>query len=54
MGMKKLQELKLIDVIQNHSKNNKPILGICLGMQLMAKCSEEGVEKGLSLLMQKF
>lgn len=48
-GMKKLQELKLIDVIQNHSKNNKPILGICLGMQLMAKCSEEGVEKGLSL-----
>ena len=48
-GMKKLQELKLIDVIQNHSKNNKPILGICLGMQLMAECSEEGVEKGLSL-----
>ena len=48
-GMKKLQELKLIDVIQNHSKNNKPILGICLGMQLMAKCSEEGVENGLSL-----
>ena len=47
-GMKKLQELKLIDVIHNHSKN-KPILGICLGMQLMAKSSEEGVEKGLSL-----
>ncbi len=28
--------------------NKKPILGICLGMQLMAKRSEEGNSKGLS------
>ena len=27
--------------------NKKPILGICLGMQLMASYSEEGNEKGL-------
>lgn len=28
-------------------KNKKPILGICLGMQLLTNCSEEGKEKGL-------
>ena len=27
--------------------NKKPILGICLGMQLLTNCSEEGTEKGL-------
>jgi glutamine amidotransferase len=27
--------------------NKKPILGICLGMQILTKGSEEGVEKGL-------
>ena len=25
----------------------KPVLGICVGMQLLGRCSEEGVEKGL-------
>ena len=49
-GMKKLKELKLIDPIKKHVKNNKPILGICLGMQLMTNSSEEGVEEGLSLI----
>jgi glutamine amidotransferase len=28
-------------------EHKKPILGICLGMQLMAKCSEEGNSEGL-------
>ncbi len=28
-------------------ENKKPILGICLGMQLLANSSEEGKEKGL-------
>jgi len=28
-------------------ENKKPILGICLGMQLLTNSSEEGVEKGL-------
>jgi glutamine amidotransferase len=28
-------------------ENNKPILGICLGMQLLTNGSEEGFEKGL-------
>lgn len=28
--------------------NKKPLLGICLGMQLMCESSEEGIQKGLS------
>ena len=27
-----------------------PILGICLGMQLLTNCSEEGIEKGLGYI----
>jgi glutamine amidotransferase len=39
---KKLWEFLDVEVIVN----KKPVLGICLGMQLMAKHSEEGDEKG--------
>jgi glutamine amidotransferase len=42
-AMENLEQLKLIDVLDQvafHQK--KPILGICLGMQLMSKTSEEG------------
>ena len=49
-GMNKLKELKLIEPLRIHALNNKPILGICLGMQLMTNSSEEGVEEGLSLI----
>ena len=49
-GMNKLKELKLIEPLKIHVLNNKPILGICLGMQLMTNSSEEGVEEGLSLI----
>ena len=42
-GVKMLKEKNLWDFIkQEVEQNNKPILGICLGMQLMAKHSEEG------------
>ncbi len=34
-------------------KNKKPILGICLGMQLLTKQSEEGKEKGLGWIDAK-
>lgn len=46
-GVSNLEELDLIDVLHDqvlHKK--KPILGICVGMQLMAKTSEEGEKKG--------
>lgn len=47
-GMKKLQESKLIDILDKKVQIDKtPILGICLGMQLMTKFSEEGNTKGL-------
>ncbi len=47
-GMKNLSEYGLIDVLNKKVLEEKvPILGICLGMQLMAKSSEEGVLPGL-------
>jgi len=47
-AMHNLQELNLLDVLHEAVRvANKPILGICLGMQLMAKRSEEGNVEGL-------
>ena len=39
---KKLEATGLIEVIQEQAAAGKPILGICLGMQLMCRHSEEG------------
>ncbi|MFI5134418.1 MAG: imidazole glycerol phosphate synthase subunit HisH [Chitinophagales bacterium] len=48
-GMRRLNELNLVDVLnQKVLKEKVPVLGICLGMQLMAKKSEEGKLSGLS------
>jgi len=47
-GMSKLKALGLLTVLHQKVVDDKiPILGICLGMQLMTKSSEEGLEKGL-------
>ncbi len=47
-GMIKLKESGLIESLNNAVLINKtPILGICLGMQLMTNSSEEGDELGL-------
>lgn len=47
-GMTKLKEHGLIDVLNQKVLVEKtPILGICLGMQLMTKGSEEGTSPGL-------
>ncbi len=41
-AMENLRELGLVEVLTREvMKNKKPFLGICLGMQLIAKCSEE-------------
>lgn len=43
-----LNKLNLLNVLnESVIVKKKPILGICLGMQLMAKCSEEGNVEGL-------
>ena len=49
-GMKNLEESGLAILIQNQSQEGKPILGICLGMQLLGKSSEEGDRAGLGLI----
>lgn len=47
-GMKNLRESGLIEVLNNKVlKDNTPLLGICLGMQLLMESSEEGKERGL-------
>jgi glutamine amidotransferase len=44
----RLAELGLIDVLNDLALDRRvPILGVCLGMQLMAKSSEEGEQTGL-------
>jgi glutamine amidotransferase len=48
-GMKNLKDLGLIEILnQAVIGQKKPILGICLGMQLMATNSDEGTEVGLN------
>lgn len=47
-AMQQLQQLDLIEPLQDLVlQQKKPILGICLGMQLLANYSEEGETKGL-------
>lgn len=48
-GMEQLEKKGLIEAMENEVlKEKKPILGICLGAQLLTKSSEEGVKKGFS------
>lgn len=49
-GMKNLQESGLDTVIKDEAATGKAILGICLGMQLLGKASEEGERGGLGLI----
>jgi len=51
-GMKNLQELGFIDfIMQRVGEDEIPLLGICLGMQMLADESEEkGLCKGLALI----
>ena len=50
-GMTKLIERDLVDYIKCKAvEEHKPLLGICLGMQLLGRKSEEGSQKGLELI----
>jgi glutamine amidotransferase len=47
-AMSKINEEGLLEVLNEKAlKEQVPILGICLGMQLLTDKSEEGVQKGL-------
>lgn len=50
-GMNQLKSRGLIDPIKNHVTLGKPLLGICLGMQLLFESSEEnGHFEGLGII----
>lgn len=49
-GMEQLEKKGLDSVIQREAASGKPILGICLGMQLLGRKSEEGIKAGLGLI----
>jgi glutamine amidotransferase len=57
-GMKNLTTMNLIPLLQNKVVSQKtPLIGICLGMQLLSRRSEEGSLPGLSWIAadtQKF
>ena len=51
MGMQQLNKYNLVKQIHIHAiEKRKPLLGICLGMQLLGRRSEEGKEPGLALI----
>ncbi|PLR76027.1 imidazole glycerol phosphate synthase subunit HisH [Bacillus sp. V3-13] len=50
-GMDKLNKSGLAEAIRKHTiAEQKPLLGICLGMQMLGRKSEEGTSEGLSLI----
>lgn len=53
-AIKNLRATGLIPVLEEEAVNRqKPLLGICLGMQLLGRESEEGVEAGLGWIEGK-
>jgi len=50
-GMENLQRLDLVSALQKHAQDGKPLLGLCLGMQLLFTEGEEfGRTGGLGLI----
>ena len=50
-GMQGLRERGLVETILRYAASSRPLLGICLGMQMLASVSEEfGEHAGLGLI----
>ncbi len=49
-AMRALRQRDLIEPIKDFIKDGKPFLGVCLGLQLLLRSSEEGVEPGLQVI----
>ena len=50
-GMDGLRERALVEPIRQYASGGRPLLGICLGMQLLLDVSEEfGAHEGLGLI----
>lgn len=50
-AMASLHDAKLVELLRRLGRESKPILGVCLGMQLLAERSEEfGQHEGLGLV----
>lgn len=49
-GMQLLADQDLVGAIQRFAASGRPLLGICLGMQLLLDGSEEGERPGLGLV----
>lgn len=50
-GMQGLRDRELVEPILRFAKSGRPLLGICLGMQMLASTSEEfGQQDGLNLI----
>ena len=53
-GMQKLIEAELVSVVKDLADSGKPLLGICLGAQLLLESSEEfGTTAGLGIIKGK-
>lgn len=49
-GMANLEQFDLIDLTSQWARDERPLLGICLGMQLLFDSSQEGDSEGLGIL----
>ena len=50
-GMHEIRQSGLYDALREYSTLNRPMLGICLGMQMLFSCSEEfGDHQGLGII----
>lgn len=52
-AMERLDSLGMSDALREHAAREKPLLGVCLGMQLFFGENEEGPAEGLGLLPGK-